>query len=213
MIQSVISLVMIVLVPLVLRLGWNAQLSDCKLAHREFRANLGRGLLAWGLVTPICYIVLFLILLIPHMRPSPHMLQVALMRDFSVRTVLVTALKTAGAAAPLSEEMLFRGVLLGWLDRPGRCGEGPDPQLESHTETPLDSPTSPPVLPASRSLARRSMPNVITSFLFAAIHAGQGASPCRFSSWPSLSDICGMHGEPLGAHRPPFWFQWSRDGR
>jgi membrane protease YdiL (CAAX protease family) len=71
--------------------------------------------------------------------------------------VLAIALGSAVMIAPIAEELLFRGVLLGWFDRlfaRGARGHGP-----TQPPTPLD------------------LPAIACASLFAALHAAQWPAP------------------------------------
>ncbi len=84
------------------------------LTTHRLMANLFLGYLAWLVLTPLVYVVEFLALVIT--SPEKH----PLVEEFQTNPGLVDYLMVflaAVIAAPVSEELLFRGVLQPWLAR------------------------------------------------------------------------------------------------
>ncbi len=80
---------------------------------RHFRQDLVRGIIGFLLwVPPILMLQAWLASWIDYRHPTAEMLKQ--LRDFSqIAPVVVTTV----LVAPLAEEVLFRGILLGWFDR------------------------------------------------------------------------------------------------
>lgn len=80
---------------------------------RRFREDLVRGIVGFLLwVPPILMLQAWLASWIDYQHPTAEMLKQ--LRDFSqIAPVVVTTV----LVAPLAEELLFRGILLGWFDR------------------------------------------------------------------------------------------------
>ncbi len=90
---------------------------------------------------------------------ATHPLVLLLGEHFTFGTVSL-AVVTATVLAPLTEELLFRGVLQGSLERLTETEDG--------LETDWCAKPGP---------ARKALPNVLTSFLFASLHAAQWPAP------------------------------------
>ncbi len=104
----------LILIPLGLFLMSGARLRDYGLVAHGLARNIGRGLVAYPLLVPIVFGAMFASLLI--WNKTPHPLEDALRLGQNPRMVVVLVL-AAVVFAPLSEELIFRGVLLGWLTR------------------------------------------------------------------------------------------------
>jgi membrane protease YdiL (CAAX protease family) len=160
-IQAFAYLLTLVLVPILLHGLWGARLADLGLGRRGAARNLARGGVGFLLVAPVCYAIFIALQHVEHDRGQPHPLVRMLMEDFSPRTLTIAVL-TGIVLAPLAEELLFRGVVLGSLER---LGEGPPDDAFEPREAP------------SRGRARGTLPNVLTSVLFAALHYAQWPAP------------------------------------
>jgi len=165
----------------------------------KFWEDVRLGFYAFVLVIPIVLVVQWLLtLIVDYEHPSLEMLT----RDggfFAVGVVWFTA----GFVAPVAEEVFFRGLLQGWLQRLGKntkdferivvggwdqAGSAeiavdvkPTKPL-SNTDNPYESPQVASGVQAGKSSARSWItaapwPIFLTSFLFAAAHMGQGAAP------------------------------------
>ena len=96
-----------ILTPALLRATSGARLGDLGLTSRDLGRNLLRGAAGCALVLPLVYLVNYDAVSI--WTPQIHPAQEAIMARSP------TALLGAVVAAPLAEEILFRGVLLGAL--------------------------------------------------------------------------------------------------
>ena len=83
-----------------------------------------------------------------------------LRQDLNSSTIVIAFL-SAVVMAPIAEEILFRGVLLGWLPE---LFDRPSPEEELEVRPPL-------VLPSS------SLPVVFSSIVFGAVHYAQMPAP------------------------------------
>lgn len=117
-------------------------------------------------------------------------------------SAIVSAWWAATIVAPVSEEVLFRVVLLGWLLRcfanphdffggfvggvggVGGVGNRVEEQAEPLPDVsdagavnPYTSPTSPPIIGAEFKHERTWAPVFIVALLFALVHIGQGPAP------------------------------------
>ena len=131
-----------------LRLTSGATAREIGLTGRPVGRNLARGAVAYLLMGAIVSG-----LMIGATRiwpPTAHPLQQMIMLGGSWRVGLLAVI-SAVVMAPLAEEILFRGVLMGWLWRVG--------------------------VRASPTGWHLMLPNVITSLIFAGVHAGQWPAP------------------------------------
>jgi membrane protease YdiL (CAAX protease family) len=193
--SALINVVMIVLMPLALAVGTGATRHDLGLGvdRRTLRLDVVRGIVACLLVSPIVYGMQFAALQIWKKREHP--VQQMLSGHLSA-PVVVLAFLSAVLLAPVAEELLFRGVLMGWLidlwDRIDRAKRSkPAAELMEPESAPLPEPTAGPGPEADggagegtaappdrpRSLAARVMPNLTTSLIFAWVHAQQWPDP------------------------------------
>ena len=162
--------------------------------------DIGRGLLACLLIAPPVYGLMAFISLRFRMVRRPHPLEKMIVEGLTWQNVVVATL-AAVVAAPLAEELIFRGVLLGWLTKLfskdggrkqavefsesfGEAWARPDPavfEFESPYQPPLATLEEPPT--TSEEIKREPspfafwMPNVLTSILFAGLHAEQWPAP------------------------------------
>ena len=132
-------------------MGRRASFDDLGLTTRDFLRNVNTGLVGFLLVAPWVYAVnAAAVFIYPQTK---HPLESMLREGLSPSAVLL-AIVSAVFLAPAAEELIFRGVLLGWMSKP-RDGE----------ET---------------SLSTRSgdwAPIVLSSLLFAAVHASEMPAP------------------------------------
>lgn len=111
--MAVLSLFLIPIVPMTLRATCRAGWADLGLS--PFRlTDVAYGMLGCLFILPITTFVMTLVSRLT--KPTPHQLIEALKGDSSGRMMLL-AMLTAVVAAPIVEEMFFRGVLLGWLTK------------------------------------------------------------------------------------------------
>jgi membrane protease YdiL (CAAX protease family) len=167
---SLFNAAMIVVIPCLLRLTSRASLEDLGLSLRELGKNILRGALAVPLVIPVIYIVFNLALLV--FPKNTHQLE-TMIRTNPDRATVGLAFLSAVVLGPMAEELLFRGVLQGWLTRLFAQARLND-QVENDSRIDLASDTFPnPKAP----LAPSPMPILITSVAFGGIHLEQMPAP------------------------------------
>lgn len=101
-----------ILTPALLRATSGARLGDLGLTSRDLGRNLLRGVVGCALALPVVYLVHYGAVNV--WTPNSHPAQDAIAARSSVATTIIS-LFGAVVAAPLAEEVLFRGVLLGAL--------------------------------------------------------------------------------------------------
>lgn len=177
-------LVLLIVPPLLRRLS-GASRDDLGLAIAGMGRNLVRGLVACLLLAPICYGLMALAVRIwPAGEEHPVL---ALVKHGLTPGVALMTILSAVILAPAAEELLFRGVFLPWLEK--LFGVAP-PAIPVEVVFELDEPTAaplvttPPPPPPPPSAARTwtrpiqlALPNVLTSVLFAELHAPQWPAP------------------------------------
>ena len=174
-ISSLANGILLVVVPLVLRGTSRAGLRDLGLNRAGLAKNVLIGTVAFLIVTPCVYVVFFLALKV--FPSSQHPLMEMLVNEMSPGKVAL-ALVSAIVLAPITEELLFRAVLQGWLTRLfARMGGGD--QLTDVEGTTTPNGASPDVPLDNRRHRPRSstLPVVLTSLFFAAVHAPQMPAP------------------------------------
>ncbi len=161
-------------------------------AERVFGASLDSWQKTWpttlrifAMVVPILLILQFLL---SQLVPYEHATLENLQDNFSWMTIL-TSWVGAALAAPICEEVFFRGILQGWLQRSGLGTNTGDPINEIAGGWPGDQPVwSKHVVPVESEIAEDSSkpplnhfqwwwPIVASSALFAAAHSEQGLAP------------------------------------
>jgi membrane protease YdiL (CAAX protease family) len=166
----------------------------------EPATDLARGAVAGLILAPVVYAVGFVAVQV--WPPRHHPLEEMIRADPSGRIALL-ALLSAVVLAPAAEELLFRGILQGWLVRlwghrpappappPGIVVDDPAladlfvlaavaPPPDPDRSIPRTAPPTPPVLPRPRGTTPAwavLWPGLLTSFVFAAIHASEWPSP------------------------------------
>jgi membrane protease YdiL (CAAX protease family) len=197
MIVAARNVVILLSVPLILATTSGATRADLGLSRQGWKRNVIRGLAACLLLAPVCYGLM--IALSRMTTPQDHPVGAMLRQDFSSLTI-VLALVSATILAPLAEELLFRGVLLGWLTsmlQPRRYANdqkesllltitddelGDAPELDATLAHP---PPPPPLSTPAEGLpdeparygVRFWLPNLVASLLFAALHHPQWPAP------------------------------------
>lgn len=172
---------------------WN----DLALTSEDFPRNVVRGLVACLLLAPVCYAINAAA---SHVwTPQQHDL-VTMIRDQLTPQSAILAIVTAVILAPFFEEVAFRGILLPWLEMAFRSRRARSfPPLERVPEGDLSTPTSELTpdesIQAWKARLARTVPdppdnedwgtdqsapwmaNVLTSALFAGLHAAQWPAP------------------------------------
>lgn len=178
--MALCNLALLPLVPLTLKVTSGARLSDFGLGRGSFWSDVLRGLGACLIVAPFVYAILAGLAKV--WKPQRHPLQEMLMAD-PTGAVALLAFVSGVILAPAAEELLFRGVLQGWLVRACSArGRKPKPGpldeqfgLELELELEPDDPIDP--APSASGRLVRILPNVATSMLFAALHHAQWPAP------------------------------------
>ena len=185
------------LVPLALRLTAGARLSDLGLDVETAWADALRGAVACLLLAPVVYALMAAVGQVwkPHKHPMEDMIKAA-----PTGSIALLAFVSGVILAPAAEELIFRGVLQGWLVR--ACSRKPaaDPFAEggdlpddrpilleeyavSAEEGALRTAWSAPIATLERAsrpggaAVARYLPGVVTSLLFAALHWQQWPAP------------------------------------
>ena len=155
---------------------------------KSFKLDLKIGLLAFVMVIPaILFLQWLLVQLLAYEHPTMEMLA----KNANGLT-LVAAWTSAVIAAPIFEEVFFRGVLQAWLQRLGAGapdtvlvgGWDSDSKLATE-ESLLDGKTVGAELgsrkltadPSHSRIGDSYWPILVTSVLFALAHVGQGPAP------------------------------------
>lgn len=135
---------------------------------KEWLLDLRIGLIAaMAVIGPVYVIQIALVFGLD--MPTSHPLVDAFLREPRL-SVAITVGFSALVAAPICEELLFRQLTQGWLERleDGWSNSRYVPKSDDDPLQELPSATNPP---------RGRWPIYISSFLFALAHLGQGGSP------------------------------------
>jgi membrane protease YdiL (CAAX protease family) len=189
---AVINLLMIVLIPLIVAVGAGGTRYDLGLAldRRTLGRNVATGVVACLLVSPVVYSIQILAVLRWHRNLHPMELMI---RENRSAPVVILAFLSGVVLAPIAEELFFRGVLMGWFAKLGdRLEEAKRQQvlakaIDAEARATYDLIFEPASvreandLAAPREMRVRSlgpvMPNLLTSLIFAGIHADQWPAP------------------------------------
>jgi membrane protease YdiL (CAAX protease family) len=195
---SVVNALLIAVIPALLRWTSGARWGDLALTTDRPARDVRLGLLAFLAVTPCVMAVNLLAVLA--WRPAGHPLE-GMLREGLTPGGIALAYLSAVVLAPVAEELMFRGILQGWLDR---LQQPPDPpatdalaeilrgEAEPQAAYPAEPQATYPVEARSRWLPRfpdvpsfhpgstpkrSSLPIVLTSLAFAVVHAPQMPAP------------------------------------
>ncbi|MHB1561748.1 MAG: CPBP family glutamic-type intramembrane protease, partial [Isosphaeraceae bacterium] len=116
-VQAAINSALIVLLPLILRVASGARLADLGLARRAWRRQVAIGVVGIVMVMPVVQLVNWASMYlpgIPRREVRAHPLE-KMLRDDPTGAIAYLAVLSAVVLAPVSEELLFRGVLQPWL--------------------------------------------------------------------------------------------------
>jgi membrane protease YdiL (CAAX protease family) len=167
---------LIVLLPLLLRATSGATLTDLGFGTRGLGRNVLRGLVACALTAPVCY---GLMKYLSEIWPGqPHPLVEMLIRELN-GPILALAVVSAVVLAPVFEELVFRGILLGWMAKVVEIGSDPLPVADRVIDATF------PARQGVRGLEgydvgskpHSVLPNVVSSLLFALLHSSQWPAP------------------------------------
>jgi membrane protease YdiL (CAAX protease family) len=197
--------VILLLVPAFLRATSRAGVDDLGFASPRPAADLWRGIVGWVMLTPVVNLVMVGLVKLLHIRPR-HPVE-DLMKGGLNGPVMLLTLLSAVVLAPAAEELLFRGVLLGWLvklwtgSKPTRGPQLEEDVLflddlpvltavdyEDHRARIAQSPWEPSLAsiapprvedppPEGPTGLALWLPNVTASIVFAALHAPQWPAP------------------------------------
>ena len=123
LVSALINSALLVLVPLILRGTASARAEDFGLAWDELRAAARAGFVAFLLIAPIVYGVQLIAVQI--WVRHEHPIELMMLENLTGR-VAILAIVSAVFLAPAVEELLFRGLIQGWLTRFLRERIGPD---------------------------------------------------------------------------------------
>ena len=147
---SIGNAVLLLIVPALLGPGWQVGAARLGLSGPDFRSQARIGVRAAWLVSPWIYAVNIAATMV--FKPESHAVMKMLNQGLNQQTMLLAGL-SAVVFAPLAEEMLFRGLLLGALIRKSRR------------------------TPASQRRLPVQLANVLTSLFFAILHANAWPAP------------------------------------
>jgi membrane protease YdiL (CAAX protease family) len=185
---SIINLILLVVVPVSVMLLSSANRVDLGLTSDHLARNVAIGGVAFLLITPVVMTINGLAQWFYQLfyQSKPHPL-LEMLRDEATPGVIVLAYVSAAILAPAAEELIFRGIIQGWLRRVFLESSLPDDPSDATHRPPEESlepgitwlPTAPGTL--SRHLAnsstRRYLPVVLTSAFFALVHFPQMPAP------------------------------------
>jgi membrane protease YdiL (CAAX protease family) len=169
---AVLNLLVLLATPAVLRLRCRATLRDLGLSLEHWRRDVVVGGVAFLLVSPWVYAVHAAALVF--FPPSAHPMESMLRQEFSP-AVVVLAILSGVILAPAAEELIFRGVLLGWLGNPSpRRRE----TLGDVDAGPTEGEPAPDVIPEDAPSTEGEWRALVGSALpFAVVHATEMPSP------------------------------------
>ena len=168
-------LVLLIVPPLLGRIS-GATWDDLGLKWAGMGRNLARGVVACLLLAPLCYGLMALAVQIwpPEEHPVLALVKHGLTPGVAAMTIL-----SAVILAPAAEELLFRGIIMPWLEKVFRVA----PAAPSESFLELDEPADGPLVVPQPVTSRPAhptlllLPNVITSIIFAELHAPQWPAP------------------------------------
>jgi membrane protease YdiL (CAAX protease family) len=195
-ILALTNLALLILLPLVLRMTSGGRLRDLGLSFEGWPRQVAVGAVAALSAAPFVYSIQFLAIRI--WDSSAHPLQKMLLDEFSPG-VAELAILSGVILAPVVEELVFRGIFQSWLaelftrrrsvsplqspetvikDAESATGTSVwDLELDTQNIQPSQSPAKPDFTFGGNRAGARSHGIVLTSLLFAAVHAGQWPAP------------------------------------
>ena len=127
----------LVLIPLILVATSGARPRDLGLVAPGFGTQIFRGVVAYPLMAPLVFGVMGLSVLV--WGRTPHPVEEAIAQNSSPGLVALSVL-AAILLAPAAEELIFRGVFLGWLTRLSLGGEKPKRWIDEELDFAGPSP-------------------------------------------------------------------------
>lgn len=116
-VQAAINSTLIVLLPLLLRVSSGVRLADIGLSRRAWRRQVAIGVVGLAMVMPVVHLVNWASTYLPGITKQEvraHPLE-KMLRDDPTGAIAYLAVLSAVVLAPISEELLFRGILQPWL--------------------------------------------------------------------------------------------------
>jgi len=191
---------LLILVPVFVRFTSGARLGDLGLHRQEWPRQMGIGVGAALLMTPPVCAIQFLAIQI--WRSQAHPVELMVLENLTPGVALLAVLSTM-IVVPWIEELLFRGILQRWLGRfvqdqpspsqtseeqgwpsiPGQENESvlrnsTDPLAKSSVIDPVSDIVVSSLQPAEQPLSlSSSLPILVTSLIFAALHLPQWPAP------------------------------------
>ncbi len=161
LVMILISLPFLALAWAILRRWSGARATDFGLELRRAPMEFFYGLMAWPILAPIVFGVNFVVLKLLKTR-VPHPIEDLAGQNPSPLTWGMMFF-AAAIVAPIAEEFLFRGVLLGWLSRVATGRSKPGLVVVDDLGEPVETPV------AFLGL-RLFLANLVISLVFAAMH-------------------------------------------
>ncbi|WP_422930427.1 lysostaphin resistance A-like protein [Singulisphaera sp. PoT] len=192
-ITSIANLVLLILIPIALSTATRAPLRALGLQWAGLKRNVSAGVMGFLITTPVVYFVNFTASRLWQylgQKSLEHPVQDMIEANFGIGSAII-ALISAVVLAPAAEELIFRGLIQGWLAnqfRPVVISHRPShddlafPQedlilesLDSEVSFPADSePKDSSVLVPTTT---RTLAIVATSVLFGGVHIAQWPAP------------------------------------
>lgn len=220
---ALINGILVVLVPGLLRITSGARLADLGLTLVEWKRQMSLGVSAALLMIPAVYAVQSMAVRV--WKPQKHPVEQMVLGEFSFAIAMLAIVSTV-ILAPLIEEILFRGIVQHWLTRllsRSSSAMAPNKTHKSVEATPEEDPLykasleqaptwDPPDLtglggistPQAEPSTGAWLPAVLTSLIFATLHATQWPAPVAifllsmalgvlYQSTGSLLSVATMH--------------------
>ncbi|AMV39309.1 CPBP family intramembrane glutamic endopeptidase [Planctomyces sp. SH-PL62] len=173
--------------PWLFRLVSGAGFAALGFTTRRWTEQLQVGIVAGLLAAPVVYSIQFLAVKVFEVRAHP--IEKMLQASFDP-ALAILAMTSTIVLAPLAEEVMFRGVLQGWLTRvwndqiPRLMRGGRQAQATPMAEGAVVGPTAPEILQTTVESPGPQAPNavcwpavIVTSAVFAAVHGPQWPAP------------------------------------
>ena len=136
--SAIQNMVVLVAVPLLLAVTSGARRRDYGLTGTSMGRRIAQGVVAWPLTTPLVYGMMLVAVAI--WGKGWHPLERAIQTEGIGQHAVIFFLASA-VFAPMAEELIFRGVLLGWLT--SLVLKGHTDRVDSLLGTPHDSDQDP----------------------------------------------------------------------